>query len=86
MTRRNALLLALVVAASAALRLLAAPAPALSADSYLPVSDQELAAALAEPAVRCVAAPTPSGCAPDPGGPDPVHPDLRAPASAVPGA
>lgn len=90
MSRRNLLLAALLFAAPAALPLLAAPpsgAPVvLSADSYLPVSDEELAAALAEPAVRCVAAPTPSGCAPDPEPRDPVHPDAPSPASAVPGA
>lgn len=59
--------------------------PALPATAYLPVADEELAAALAEPAVHCVAADTASGCAPDPA-PAVLHPDPPLPASAIPGA
>ncbi len=92
MSRRATILLVLSLTAPAALHVLAGPAPAAAApsaltpDSYLPVSDDELAAALAEPAVRCVAAPTPTGCAADPAPADPAHPDPPRPASAAPGA
>lgn len=56
-------------------------APGLSASSYLPVSDAELAEALRAPAITCVAAATASGCAADPD----LHPNQPEPASAQPG-
>lgn len=87
LTSPPALLLALVLflgglACGAPTR--AAPQPratALSASSYLPVSDAEMAEALRAPAITCVSAATASGCAADLD----LHPNAPEPASAQPG-
>lgn len=62
-----------------------APANHLSADSYLPVSEEEMEEALRAPAITCVAARTGSGCAPDPDPPRSVHPKPSVHASATQG-
>lgn len=89
---RPALFLAVAVAhallACGAPTRAAAPAPSPSgpgADSYLPVSEAELAEALRAPAITCVAASTASGCAADPDLHLDLHPGRPEPASAGPG-
>lgn len=62
-----------------------APPQHLSADSYLPVSEEEMAEALRAPAITCVAARTGSGCAPDPDPPPALHPNPPVRASATQG-